>query len=114
MSKIENRIGLTPIRKRIAYHYMCLGRGDYQPNTVTQYDRVLVRDLYEFMENPVKEGEHAGGLVVEFYNKGRRIRWVEFRCQVTGGGGDEVFKKIEGGVSSVGRQIGTPTKPKPE
>lgn len=95
MSRAEQKLGLTPILKRTAHYYLRLGEGEYQPQHHPHYDRVVVRELYEFMENPEVSGEHAGGTIVEFFHEGRRTKWVEFRCQVTGGGGDSVIKRIK-------------------
>lgn len=94
MSRAEQRIGLTPLTKRLAHYYLRLGEGDYYP-VHPHYDRVTVRELYEFQENPQIEGEHAGGTLVEFFKDGHRVRWVEFRCQVVGGGGESVLKRVK-------------------
>lgn len=97
MSKAERLIGLTPMIKRIAYYYLRLGEGEYTPDggNHPHYDKIIVRELYEFKENPLVENEHSGGIVVEFFKKKRRIRWVEFRCQVVGGGGETTLKRIK-------------------
>lgn len=97
MSHTERLIGLTPVIKRVAYYYLRLGEGEYVPDggKHPHYNKIVVRELYEFKENPVVEGEHSGGMVVEFYKDDRRIRWVEFRCQVIGGGGDAIIKRVK-------------------
>lgn len=97
MSHVERIIGLTPVLKRIAWHYVRLGEGSYMPDggNHPHYDRVVVRELYEFQENPQVEGEHAGGTIVEFFKDSRRVRWVEFRCQVVGGGGEAVLRRVK-------------------
>jgi hypothetical protein len=94
-TKAERLLGLTPAFKRIAHYYVCLGFGEYHPKQHPHYDRVIVRELYEFGENPRVEGEHAGGTIVEFYQGTQRVKWVEFRCQVTGGGGEDVIKRVK-------------------
>lgn len=94
-SRAETVLGLTPVLKRMAHYYLCLGYGEYQPQNHPHYNRVVVRELYEFIENPQTPGEHAGGVLVEFFQDDRRIRWVEFKCQVTGGGGDAVIKRVK-------------------
>jgi len=94
-TKAERLIGLTPAFKRIAHYYLCLGYGDYTPENHPHYDKVVVRSLYEFSENPRVAGERAGGTVVEFYRGAQRVKWVEFRCQVTGGGGDAVIQRVK-------------------
>ena len=93
--RVETILGLTPVFKRVAHYYLCLGYGEYTPPNHPHYDKVIVRELYEFMENPQVEGEHAGGVIVEFFLKARRVKWIEFRCQVTGGGGDDVIKRVK-------------------
>lgn len=97
MSKIETRLGLTPAFQRIAYYYLRLGEGTYIPagGDHPHYDRVVVRELYEFKENPQVPGERSGGLVVEFFKAERRVRWVEFRCQVVGGGGQPLIRQVK-------------------
>lgn len=97
MSKAERIIGLTPMIKRIAYYYLRLGEGEYTPDggNHPHYDKIIVRELYEFKENPQVEGEHAGGMIVEFFKDGHRVRWIEFRCQVVGGGGDDIIKRVK-------------------
>lgn len=96
MSKAEQRLGLTPMIKRIAYYYLRFGEGIYTPDggRHPHYNRVVVRELYEFKENTQVEGEHAGGMIVEFFKDNRRIRWVEFRCQVVGGGGEALIRRV--------------------
>lgn len=89
-ARAERRLGLTPALKRIAHYYLCLGRGEYQPKNHPHYDRVVVRELYEFMENPTLAGSYAGGTVVEFFAGTQRVKFVEFRCEVVGGGGESV------------------------
>ena len=86
----ERRLGLTPAFKRTAYYYLCLGVGEYYPEGHAHYNHVVVRPLYELMENPTVAGEHAGGIVVEFFADLYRVKFVEFRCQVVGGGGESI------------------------
>jgi hypothetical protein len=93
-NRIETRLGLTPVIKRIAHYYLCLGYGEYFPKH-PHYDRIVVRNLYDFGENPNIPGEHAGGAVVEFFLQGTRTKWVEFRCQVVGGGGIEAIRRVK-------------------
>jgi len=88
------RLGLTPAFLRIAHYYLCLGYGTYRPLNHPHYDRVVVRPLYEFMENPAIPGEYAGGTIVEFFFGVRRVKFVEFRCQVVGGGGESVAQPV--------------------
>jgi len=90
----ELRIGLTPAFKRIAHYYLCLGYGVYYPQNHPHYDCVVVRELYAFNENPRCPGEHAGGTVVEFFQKEQRCKWIEFRCQAVGGGGQPILRSL--------------------
>jgi len=92
-TKAERRIGLTPAFKRIAYYYLKLGFGKYTPRNHPHYDVVWVRELYDFREGT--GSEYAGGIVVEFYKGDRKVKWVEFRCQAVGGGGQDVIKRIK-------------------
>ena len=80
--------------KRIAFYYLCLGYGTYRPKNHPHYDRVVVRELYEFMENPMIPGEYAGGAVVAFLQGVRVVKYVEFRCQVVGGGGESIAQPL--------------------
>jgi len=93
-TKIERFLGLTPVIKRIAHYYLCLGFGEYKPQH-PHYDRIVVRFLYDFAENPLVPGEHAGGTVVEFFLGDVRVKWVEFRCQVVGGGGKPIVQAVD-------------------
>ena len=90
----ELRIGLTPAFKRIAYYYLCLGIGEYYPQNHPHYNRIVVREFYEFSENPCVTDEYAGGVIVEFYLNNEKIKWIEFRCQVVGGGGRLLLQSI--------------------
>lgn len=94
-SKTEMRLGLNPAFLRIAYYYLRLGEGAYTPENHPHYDKVLVRELYEFSENPTVPGEYAGGVVIEFFKDGRRLRFVEFRTQIVGGGGDSIIHSVD-------------------
>ena len=94
MSRTETILGLTPAFLRIAHYYLCLGHGIYWPKNHPHYDEVVVGSLYEFGENPEVPGEHAGGTSVTFFKDGRRVKFVEFRCQVVGGGGDPVIALV--------------------
>jgi hypothetical protein len=94
VSRSEHLIGLTPVIKRVAHYYLQLGHGEYHPDH-PHYDRVVVRPLYDFQENPEAPGEFAGGTIIEFFQRARRVRWVEFRCQVVGGGGSPIVRRVE-------------------
>ena len=96
MVKADARLGLTPAFKRIAYHYLKKGIGEYAPDAAPHphYDKVVVRELYEFRVNPHDDTSYAGGVTVEFLREGRRVRWVEFRCSPVGGGGAPVIRAV--------------------
>ena len=79
---------------RVAHYYLNLGYGEYAPKHA-HYDRVVVRSLYEFMENPQVDGEYAGGTIVEFFQGDQRVRYAEFRCQVVGGGGQPIARPTD-------------------
>lgn len=93
-STTQRGVGLTPVLMRTAHYYTKLGLGEYPVPGHSHYDRVVVRDLYAFMENPCTPGEYAGGLIVEFFQGKKRVRHVEFRCQVVGGGGDPIARPL--------------------
>ena len=95
MSRTETILGLTPVLKRIAHYYLCLGHGTYHPENHPHYDCVVVKELYPFDPNPRDPGEFAGGTVVEFFRQGEKVKWVEFRCQVVGGGGETVIQRVK-------------------
>jgi len=90
----ERRLGLTFVFKHIAQYYLSLGYGEYRPENHPFYDRVVVRELYPFMENPLVKGECAAGVIVEFFQGKQRVKFVEFRCQVVGGGGESVAQSV--------------------
>jgi hypothetical protein len=90
----ERRLGLTFVFKHIAQYYLSLGYGVYHPANHPHYDCIVVRELYPFMENPLIEGECAAGVIVEFFQGSQRVKYVEFRCQVVGGGGESVAQSV--------------------
>lgn len=94
LTKAEARLGLTPAFLRIAFYYLRLGEGVYTPAHHPHYDRVVVRELYEFNENPTTPGEFAGGMVVEFFKATQRVKFVEYRCQCVGAGGESLIKEV--------------------
>ena len=93
-SKAEARLGLTPLFLRIAHGYLRLGEGVYLPPNHPHYNRVTVTPLYDFTENPTVPGEYAEGTVVTFYQGEHRVKFVEFRSQVVGGGGDSLLREV--------------------
>ncbi len=89
----DHAIGVTPILMKRAAYYLSLGLGEYLPNH-PHYDRVVVEKLYDIMQNPDSPLEWSTGIVVSFYKEGRKIRWVDFGCRVTGAGGDTILRKV--------------------
>lgn len=93
MSRVEHRLGLTPVFKRLAFSFLQRGLGEYAIEH-PQYDKVIVRSLYDW-QSPVDENiPSQGGVVVEFFRAGKRVRWVEFGCRVIGGGGEPIVREV--------------------
>jgi hypothetical protein len=93
MSRVDHQLGLTPVFKRLAFHYLQQGLGVY-PIEHPQYDKVVVKALYDWA-TPVDENVPSqGGVVVEFHRAGKRVRWVEFGCRVIGGGGEPIIREV--------------------
>lgn len=93
MSKIEHLLGLTHVFKRLAFSFLQRGLGEY-PIEHPQYDKVVVRSLYDW-QSPVDENVPSqGGVVVEFFYAHKRVRWVEFGCRVVGGGGEPIIREV--------------------
>jgi len=95
LTKVERRLGFTPAFLRIAFYYLRLGEGVYHPANHPHYDRIIVREFYEFGENPRFPGEYAGGMIVEFFQRNVRVKFVEFRAQVVGCGGDPIIRVMD-------------------
>ena len=95
MSKSETILGLTPIMKRLAYHFLCRGFGRYKIKDHPFYDEAEVKELYPWMPNPENQDEYGGAIIVSFFKKGRRIRFVEFGTRFIGGGGDETIRRVK-------------------
>jgi len=97
VSQTEVRLGLTPITKRLAYHFLCRGVGKYTLTDHPQYDSAEVTELYPWAPNPTNPGsldDYAGGLKVVFYKNGERVRFVEFNTRCVGGGGREAVRLV--------------------
>lgn len=93
-TKIERRLGLNNVLKRLAFYYVTKGFGSHPilDNYAHLYDEVVVRELYDFQITDKLAG--AGGITVEFKMLGRRVRWIEFSITAMGGGGDEVIREV--------------------
>lgn len=93
MSKVDHRLGLTPVFKRLAFHYLQKGVGEHKIDHPA-YDKVVVRSLYDWSTPSNPDVPSQGGVAVEFWREGKRLRWVEFGCRVVGGGGDPIIREI--------------------
>lgn len=92
-ARTDHKLGLTPMLKRTAFHYLLKGIGEY-PSNLPSYDKVVVRSLYDWQTPQDEELPSQGGVVVEFWRGGKRIRWVDFGCRVVGGGGEPVLREV--------------------
>jgi hypothetical protein len=90
---IERILGLTPTFKRLAWSYAKKGVGSH-PSDSPEYDEVRVRELYEW-HSPTNAMPPQGGLIVEFFWLGERLKWVEFGCHFIGGGGTPFIAEVK-------------------
>lgn len=93
MSRVEHKLGLTSTLKRIAFYYLKKGLGEH-PCEHESYDKVVVRELYGW-STPTLDAPAQGGIVVEFWRDGRRVRWVDIGCRVIGGGGESILREVD-------------------
>jgi len=91
---VETRLGLTPMFKRLAYHFLLKGIGRH-PIRHSLYDEVEVAELYPWQTNPERTDEYGAGIIVTFFNQGSRIRWTEFSVRYSGGGGNPAIFQIQ-------------------
>jgi hypothetical protein len=92
MSRVEHKLGLSPVLKRLAFNYLKLGIGSHAIEHHI-YDEVQVSELYEWHAPENRDLQPRGGLVVAFCREGKRIRWVEFSCSFIGGGGAAIMRE---------------------
>jgi hypothetical protein len=90
----DHSVGITPIAIRRAAYYAQLGVGEYYP-VHPHFDKVVVRNMYDVTQNPSNTYEWTYGVCVDFFLEGRRTRWIEFGCRVTGAGGDDILRKVD-------------------
>lgn len=90
-ARSDHAIGLTPLLKRQAFHFLLKGAGEHVPIDPA-YDRVVVRTLYDWKVPPDESAPGQGGVIVEFWRLGQRVRWIEFGCRVIGGGGPPTLR----------------------
>jgi hypothetical protein len=93
MSRFDHLLGLTPVFKRLAFHYLQRGLGSHAIDH-PQYDKVVVRPLYDWQTSTDENLPSQGGVVVEFHRANKRVRWVEFGCRVVGGGGEPIVREV--------------------
>jgi len=93
MSRVDHKLGLTPMLKRRAFNYLLRGVGRFESDHPA-YDTVVVKSLYDWQTPSSDELPSQGGAVVEFHKDGRRVRWVEFGCRVIGGGGAPIVHEV--------------------
>jgi hypothetical protein len=93
MPRVDHRLGLTPMLKRWAFHYMQRGVGTHASEHPA-YDSVVVKPLYDWKSPADESIPGQGGMVVEFHKDGKRVRWVEFGCRVIGGGGEPIVREV--------------------
>lgn len=91
----DHSIGITPMLRRFAFSYLLKGEGSHAvlPPFDAFYDEIVVRKLYDWIA-PVGDVPPQGGAAVEFWKKGRRVRWVEFGVRQIGGGGDLILQEV--------------------
>lgn len=92
MSKVEHKLGLTPVLKRLAFYFLKRGLGTHECDHAP-YDKVIVRELYGWT-SPGADQPAQGGIAVEFHQNGKRIRWVEFAVRDVGGGGEPIVREL--------------------
>jgi len=92
MSRVEHKLGITEVLKRLAFYYLKKGEGSHSIEHHV-YDEVVVRELYDW-HSPDKKMPPKGGMVVEFRRLGERVRWVEFGCHYIGGGGESIIREV--------------------
>ncbi len=92
-ARLDHKLGLTPMLKRRAFHYLLKGLGTH-PSDHPAYDRVVVKSLYDWKTPADDSAPSQGGAVVEFHKDGKRVRWVEFGCRVVGGGGETIVREV--------------------
>ena len=95
--RTDHKLGHTPMLKRTAFHYLQKGLGEHI-SIDPSYDKVIVKSLYDWT-TPVAVTDNddipsQGGIVVEFWKDGRRVRWIDFTCRVGGGGGAPIMREV--------------------
>jgi len=94
--KPEQRIGLTPIHVRLAASMLTKGEG-HHPCERLGYTTALVETVEDW-RNRARDDQPAAYFMemrVNFYSGTRRVRWVDFKLSMTGGGGQPAFSVHE-------------------
>lgn len=89
----DHAIGLTPMLKRQAFHFLLKGTGTHA-SIDPAYDKVVVRSLYDWRTPADGSVPSQGGVIVEFWRAGTRVRWIDFGCRVVGGGGYPILREV--------------------
>lgn len=92
-TRADHAIGLTPLLKRQAFHFLLKGAGEHA-SIDPVYDKVMVKILYDWQASVDADVPSQGGVTVEFWQGGQRVRWVDFGCRVIGGGGPPTLRPI--------------------
>lgn len=92
-ARSDHAIGLTPMLKRQAFHFLLKGTGTHA-SIDPAYDKVVVRSLYDWQTPADGSVPSQGGVIVEFWRDGARIRWVDFGCRAVGGGGPPTLREV--------------------
>ena len=93
-TRTEHKLGLTNVFKRVAFHMLLKGLGTHK-SPLPSYDKVVVRELYDFVSPSGDDSVPSqGGIVVEFYANGRREKWIDFGIRTTGGGGAPILTEV--------------------
>lgn len=92
---VLNELGLTPIYTRLAANYMQKGVGTY-PCDKFGYDTVRVICDTDWNNHAHDGAPPAYSMVlrVEFYTRNRRRKWVDFRINLAGGGGEPAVRVV--------------------
>jgi hypothetical protein len=92
-ARADHAIGLTPLLKRQAFHFLLKGAGEHA-SIDPAYDKVVVRLLYDWQAPADADIPSQGAATVEFWRGGQRVRWVDFGCRVIGGGGPSTLRLV--------------------
>ena len=89
----EQRLGLTPLYVRLASSFLEKGVGTHPCNSLG-YDKAKVEVISRW-DNYALPGDPPAYFMefqVSFFKQGRRVKWVDFKLNMTGGGGEPAFE----------------------